>query len=48
MIIYTVLDKFKNTSFTKNFDSPYKAEKFRKRIDNSKRYNIVRIIYDIM
>lgn len=48
MIIFKIFDRRKNTIFTKVFDSPYNAEKFRNRINHSKRFSLVHAIYDFI
>lgn len=47
MIIYTILNRKNNKCFTKTFDNPFQAEKYRRKLNYSRNYKIIRTIYDI-
>lgn len=48
MIIFTIFDKKKKKQFAKVFESPYFANMYRNRVDHSTRFEILKVVYDIV
>lgn len=48
MIIFTIFDKKKKKQFARTFDSPYFADIYRNRVNRSTRFEILKVVYDIV